>query len=296
VTTRSARNADRVQYLADRLNAGSLGVVLVAALVIAMTGAAAAQFGGGFGPRFVAAKFPNADTFGHGFVFCRGIFRSDRREAGGTGWSTDYPDAELNFSIRLSELTKTRVNRGADGTPVHVTVRLTDDALFKCPYLHMEDVGTMALSDEEVLKLREYLLKGGFLWVDDYWGDYAWDQWVEQIARVLPPSEFPIADLPLEHPIWQSQFQLKELPQIPAIQSWRRISYDTSERGEPHAELPRHRRHAWPRLRADDAQHRHFRRLGARRRGPALLLPVLAQGLRRRHRRDALCDDALGGG
>ena len=206
--------------------------VLAGALVIAMTGAAAAQFGGGFGPRFVPAKFPTADTFGHGFVFCRGIYRSDRREAGGTGWSTDYPDAELNFSIRLSELTKARVNRGPDGTPVHVTVRLTDEALFKCPYLHMEDVGTMALSDDEVLKLREYLLKGGFLWVDDYWGEYAWDQWVEQIARVLPPSDYPIADLPLEHPIWQSQFQLKELPQIPAIQSWRRISYDTSERGE----------------------------------------------------------------
>ena len=158
-----------------------------------MAGAAAAQFGGGFGfgPRYVPARFPDADTFGHGFVFCRGIYRSDRREAGGTGWSTDYPDAELNFSIRLSELTKARIIRGADGKPVHVTVRLTDDSLFKCPYLHMEDVGTMALSDEEVRKLREYLLKGGFLWVDDYWGDYAWDQWVEQIARVLPPARVP---------------------------------------------------------------------------------------------------------
>jgi hypothetical protein len=132
------------------------------------------------------------------------------------------PDAELNFSIRLSELTKARIFRGTDGKPVHVTVRLTDDALFKCPYLHMEDVGTMALSEEEVRKLREYLLKGGFLWVDDYWGDYAWDQWVEQIARVLPPADFPIVELPLGHPIWQSQFLLKELPQIPAIQSWRR--------------------------------------------------------------------------
>jgi len=194
----------------------------------------AAQFGGGFGfgPRFVPARFPDSDTFGRGFVFCRGVYRSDRREAGGTGWSTDYPDAELNFSIRLAELTKTRITRGTDGKPVHVTVRLTDDALFKCPYLHMEDVGTMALSDEEVLNLRAYLLKGGFLWVDDYWGDYAWDQWVEQIARVLPPSDFPIVDLTLAHPIWQSQFQLKELPQIPAIQSWRRLGYETSERGE----------------------------------------------------------------
>jgi len=173
-----------------------------AALVMLMAGAAAAQFGGGFGgfgPRYVPARFPDADTFGHGFVFCRGIYRSDRREAGGTGWSTDYPDAELNFSIRLSELTKARIFRGTDGKPVHVTVRLTDDALFKCPYLHMEDVGTMALSDEEARKLREYLLKGGFLWVDDFWGTRAWTQWAAQIARVLP--EFPILDVAPDDPI-----------------------------------------------------------------------------------------------
>jgi len=230
VTGRSAKSADRAQYLANRLNAGSL--LLIAALVFAMAGAAAAQFGGGFGPRFVPPHFPTADTFGRGFVFCRGIYRSDRREAGGTGWSTDYPDAELNFSIRLSELTKTRVTLGPDGKPDHVTVRLTDDLLFQCPYLHMEDVGTMALSNEEVLRLREYLLKGGFIWVDDYWGEYAWRQWVEQIGRVLPPDEFPIVDLPIDHPIFKSQFDVKELPQIPAIQSWRRNSYDTSERGE----------------------------------------------------------------
>jgi hypothetical protein len=117
-----AQNAGRAHYLANRLNAGSL--FQIAALVVLMASAAAAQFGGGFGPRFVPAKYPNADTFGHGFVFCRGIYRSDRREAGGTGWSTDYPDAELNFSIRLSELTKARVTKEPDGKPVHVTCTL----------------------------------------------------------------------------------------------------------------------------------------------------------------------------
>jgi len=87
----------------------------------------------------------------------------------------------------------------------------------------------------EVVRLREYLMKGGFIWADDYWGEYAWEQWAEQIGRVLPPDEYPIVDLPIEHPIFQSQFQLKELPQIPAIQSWRRNPYDTSERGEESA-------------------------------------------------------------
>jgi hypothetical protein len=171
--------------------------LLAAALVLGIAGAAAAQFAGGFGfgPRFVPARFPDADTFGHGFVFCRGVFRSDRREAGGTGWSTDYPDAELNFSIRLSELTKTRINRGADGKPVHVTVRLTDDALFKCPYLHMEDVGTVTFSEREIDALRAYLLKGGFLWVDDFWGSQAWAQFTAQIHKALPETRIYVMSI-----------------------------------------------------------------------------------------------------
>jgi hypothetical protein len=133
----------------------------------------------------------------------------------------------------LSELTKARVTKGPDGKPVHVTVRLTDDALFKCPYLHMEDVGTMALSDEEVLKLREYLLKGGFLWVDDFWGTLAWEQWEHEFSKVLPSAEFPIEDVPLTDPIFQSQFNVTAVPQITNIGFWRRSGgRETSERGD----------------------------------------------------------------
>jgi hypothetical protein len=212
--------------------------LLAAVLVLAIAGTAAAQFGfGGFGPRRVPPRFPTAETFGRGFVFCRGIYRSDRREAGGQGWSTDYPDAELNFSIRLSELTKTRVKHDQTGKPEYVTIRLTDDDLFQCPYLHMEDVGTMALTDLEVTALRTYLLKGGFIWVDDFWGSYAWENWLRQIARVLPPAEYPVIDLPLDHPIFKSQFELKEFPQIPSIQMWRGNPTMTSERGADSAEV-----------------------------------------------------------
>ena len=117
--------------------------IIVAGLVLGLATVAAAQFGfRGFGPRGAPPRFPTADTFGKGFNFCRAIYRSVRGEAGGQGWSTDYPDAELNFSIRLSELTKTRVPRNAEGEPEHLTVRLTDEELYQCPYLHMEDVGT----------------------------------------------------------------------------------------------------------------------------------------------------------
>jgi len=207
------------------------------ALVVLIASAAAAQFGRGFGFRNrFPPRFPTAETFGRGFNFCRGIYTSTRGEAGGQGWSTDYPDADLNFSIRLSELTRTRVKFTRDGRPDIVTVRLTDDALFQCPYLHMEDVGTATFSEREVESLRAYLLKGGFLWVDDFWGTYAWEDWVQEIGRVLPASDYPIRDLTPEHPIYRTQFQIASFPQIPSIQSWRGNPYTTSERGEDSAQ------------------------------------------------------------
>jgi hypothetical protein len=212
------------------------GIAVVMVLCVATTAMAQfGRFGFGGGRRGVPVRMPTDDTFGHGFNFCRGIYTSTRGEAGGQGWSTDYPDADLNFSIRLSELTKTRVKFDETGTPDFVTVRLTHEALFQCPYLHMEDVGTVTFSDGEVEALRAYLLKGGFLWVDDFWGSYAWEEWVAEISRVLPPAEYPIQDVPLEHPIFRTQFEIKSLPQIPSIQSWRGNPYETSERGSDSA-------------------------------------------------------------
>ena len=184
-------------------------------------------------------RYPNVDSFGRGFVFCRGIYTSGRREAGGSGWSTDYPDAERNFSIRLSELTRTRVRFTPEGDPGYVTVPLTSEMLYECPYLHLEDVGTAYFSREEIAALRNYLLKGGFIWADDYWGPDAWENWQAQIAQVLPDEEYPIFDLPLNHPLFKAQFDVTELPQIPSIQYWRTSGGGTSERGidseTPHA-------------------------------------------------------------
>jgi len=205
-------------------------------LVVAATSVAAAQFGGrqffrGFGPRGYPAKFATPESFGHGFNFCRGVYTSGRREAGGQGWSTDYPDAELNFSTRFSELTKTRVSRDADGRPDHLVIRLTEDALYQCPYLHLEDVGTAAMTDAEIIGLRTYLLKGGFVWCDDWWGSYAWQNWMGQLAKVLPPSDYPVQEIPPNDPIFRTQFEVTSIPQIPSIQFWRTSGGDTSERG-----------------------------------------------------------------
>ena len=194
------------------------------------------QFDSG-SPRGYAARYAKTESFGRGFTFCRAMYTSGRREAGGQGWATDYPDAEFNFSVRLSELTRTRVSKASDGGPDHVVVRLTDELLYQCPYLHMEDAGTAMLTGAEVTGLRSYLMKGGFLWVDDYWGTGASENWTEQLARVLPPSEFPVKDIEIEHPVFHSMFDVKELPQIPSIQWWRTSGGDTSERGRD-SEVP----------------------------------------------------------
>ena len=85
------------------------------------------------------------------------------------------------------------------------------------------------------MRLREYLEKGGFIFASDYWGSRAGEQWDEEIGRVLPKEKYPIIDLPPEHPIWQSMFAVKEVPQMASIQFWRRSGGGISERGEDSA-------------------------------------------------------------
>jgi Domain of unknown function (DUF4159) len=190
---------------------------------------------GGF--RREPPRFATAESFDGGFSFCRLMYNSYTREAGGQGWWTDYPDADRNFSIRLSELTKTRVSRQSNGEPNHVVVQATDDALFQCPFVEIEDAGTAEFSDDEVVRLRQYLLKGGFLWSDDFWGPAAWDSWVSELARILPPADYPVVDIPHDHAIFRMQFEVSAIPQIPSIQFWRTNSGETSERGPDSAQV-----------------------------------------------------------
>lgn len=207
----------------------------VAVCCLVATGIAAQDFFWGR-MRREPPRFPDAESFDGTFNFCRGMYTSVRREPRGQGWWTDYPDADINFSIRLSELTKTRVSRTPTGEPNHLVVRLTDDALFQCPFLLMEDVGTVSFSDEEIARLRAYLLKGGFLWVDDFWGEWTLESWETEIGRVLPAAEYPVKDIGPEHPLYRAMFAFTRLPQIPSIQFWRMTGGETSELGPESAE------------------------------------------------------------
>lgn len=214
----------------------SLLLLVPLLLAVALTSAAYAQRGGFGGFRFregsLPPRYPPRAMPDAGFVICRLQYASNRREDGGIGWLTDYPFSEIHLSTRLGEITKTRVSRDMDGTPNYFVVRPNDDALFNCPILVASDVGTIDLEPKEVSRLREYFLKGGFLWVDDFWGEAAWDQWAEEIERVLPPPDFSIEDLPLTDPLFRAMFEVRKLPQITNIQFWRRNGGYTSERGE----------------------------------------------------------------
>jgi len=151
----------------------------VAVVLAAATALAQNPFSRGYGrgEGGIPPRFARVSDFDGAFQFCRMMYRQVRAHQRGLGWGTDYPDAEINFSIRLSELTKTRVSRSADNEPNHFVVRPTDSFLYQCPFIIMSDPGSAGFSDEEAAALRSYLLKGGFLWVDDYWGPWAWEDW-----------------------------------------------------------------------------------------------------------------------
>jgi len=175
-----------------------------------------------------------ADGYDGGFRLCRIQFRTSE-QGDGAGWFVDYPMADENLSLRLSQLTNIPVTTVGEGEPVHLLLELTDDELFQCPFVLMTEPGGAEFNDKEAERLRTYLLKGGFLWADDFWGSRAWQWWSAQIAKALPPNEYPIIELPLDHPMFHTRFDVKSIPQIPNIGLWE-SAHQTSERGADSAE------------------------------------------------------------
>jgi hypothetical protein len=206
----------------------------VAAFLLVWGGYASAQFGRSVtrGVRMAPDDMPDRR-----FAICRIMFEQVRTGAvSGAGWRTDYPLGENNLMIRFAELTRARISMDSARRPNHWVVRLTDDALFNCPYVVASDVGTMGLSDEEIANFRKYLVKGGFLWVDDFWGDVGWEYWSRLILTILPGRT--IEEVGANDPIFQGQFAVRRLIQVPNYPSWSSSGGSTSELGELSRNFP----------------------------------------------------------
>ena len=224
--------------------AGVAGLLSVVGLLL-IASASAAQFG--FGRSRAALRYVPPGSYTGTFLFCRISFRNQPAGDGG-GWFVDYPRADLNLSFRLSELTKTPISRNASGEIKHIVIRLTDPELYRCPFVMMTEPGGSYFDQAEAAALRDYLLKGGFMWADDFWGRRAWDIWSGEIAKALPPATYPIVDLPFDHELFHALYDVREVPQIPSIGFWIGTRGATSERGPASAEaharaiLDEHRR------------------------------------------------------
>jgi hypothetical protein len=142
-------------------------------------------------------------------------------ERRGGGWATDAPEADLNLMFRLQQMTSLKVN------PEVTYLDIVSEELRHYPFVYMAEPGRLMFREDEVVALREYLLNGGFLMVDDFWGDEDWFNFRTEIERVFPDNK--MVELEVDHPIFHSVFDLDEKPQMPGINVFL-YSGETSER------------------------------------------------------------------
>jgi len=146
------------------------------------------------------------------------IKRDRAYDSSGGAWSTDTPDSDLNLSYRLQQMTSMKVN------PDGLFLRLTDKRLADYPFIYMVEPGSLLLSDREAKVLREYLLNGGFLWLDDFWGEEEWDGMASQLRKVFPRREF--VELPLTNQLYHCVFNITSKGQVPNVDLGTRSQFD----------------------------------------------------------------------
>src|SRR5688572_2688679 len=206
-----------------------LPVMLLAALLVpSVAQRPLDQFGNNFrNRRPPSSSAPEGASFGE-FTFVRTIYQSPfrgygRRSYGGGTWTTDYPEADNNFIVGLREWAGTNLKIA----PRPEALEILDDRIFDYPILYIVEPGFMDLSTEQAARLREYIMRGGFIFLDDFWGEYEWQNVQEQFHKIVP--EFPIKELSLSHPIFHAYLDVEEIVQVPNVYNAQRGI--TSEKG-----------------------------------------------------------------
>ncbi len=144
-------------------------------------------------------------------------------------WSTDFPEADNNFSFRLAELTSFQVN------PEPVVVTFDSEEIYNYPFVYLVEAGHMKLTDVEVEGMRKYLLRGGFLLIDDFWGEWEYETLLLNLKRVFPDRS--PRELPIDHEIFHIVYDLKEKMIVPSIHSYLRGAWtERADAREPHVQ------------------------------------------------------------
>jgi hypothetical protein len=188
----------------SRRRASLLGALAAVALAALLTGAAV---------RSQVYADGGMEAYESEFYFTRLAYPSamGRRRGGWGAWTTDFPEAEVHLLQGLSRLT--RLDTAREGR----IVTLDDDELMKYPWLYAVEVGNWVLDERQAAVLREYLLRGGFLMVDDFWGEYEWNVFFDSMVRVFPDR--PIIEVPESDELLHVLYDLDERIQIPGAYS-----------------------------------------------------------------------------
>jgi hypothetical protein len=139
--------------------------------------------------------------------------QQSRRGFGRGWWRQDWPEADAHFTQGLKRLTRIDVGEGRH-------LPMTDDRIFDYPWTYATQTGYWNLSREETDRMREYLLRGGFLVTDDFFGEEDWELFADTMERVLPDR--PILELQADHPMMHVMYDINERTQIPGLRHLRR--------------------------------------------------------------------------
>lgn len=161
------------------------------------------------------------------FHFTRMYYRGNSYDRGwrGGSWTTDYPEAEVHFTMGVGRLTRVDIGEAR-------MLKLTDDTIFNYPWLYAVEVGRWYLDETDAARLREYLNRGGFLMVDDFHGTLQWASFMESMQRVFPDR--PVVEISDRHEVFHVLYDLDQRIQIPGIAALSRGRTYEQDGVQPH--------------------------------------------------------------
>jgi hypothetical protein len=175
-------------------------------------------------------RLPPQTAQNHDFTFVR-LMYNGRIPHYLKNWYTDYPTGDRNLVRILQRIT------AIDVAPESRVVRVLDPALFSYPMIYSGEAGQMVFDDNDVTALREYLTRGGFWMIDDFWGTFEWSNFERQMKKIFPDRK--IVDIPRSHPIFHVFYDIDEPMQVPNIgyaynpgtPTWEQDGYEPYVRG-----------------------------------------------------------------